>query len=180
VLEEMVGTDKAAGFMTAHRLLGSRVQRRAISVYDLTVDAVGEFDFAVCGSLMLHLRDPVRAMEAIRKVTTGHFLSAEGLRVRATLQHPRRAVALLEADEGLVQWWHPNLAAHRRMVWAAGFVTERQSRPYVIRLGVGHPTETTPKERAFALGRRLLFGHQGLPHVSLLARVDHSVDAVAR
>jgi tRNA (mo5U34)-methyltransferase len=180
VLEGMVGEDKAAGFTTAHRLLGSKVERKAISVYDLTREAVGEFDFAICGSLMLHLQNPVKAMEAIRKVTTGHFLSAEMLRVRATLMHPRRAVALLEADEGLVQWWHPNLAAHRRMVWAAGFVTEKQSRPYVIRLGEGHPTGYTLKERAFALGRRAIFGHHGLPHVSLLARVDHSVDAVAR
>jgi tRNA (mo5U34)-methyltransferase len=177
-LEAMVGEDKAAGFTTAHRLLGSKVQRKAVSVYDLSPETVGEFDVAVMGSLMLHLRDPVRALEAIRSVTREWFLSAELLRIRATLRNPRRPVALLDADQGLVQWWHPNLAAHRRMIWAAGFKREKQSRPYVIRLGEGHPTETTLKHRAFSLGRRALLGHDGLPHVAILARADRDVDGV--
>lgn len=177
-LEAMAGEDKAAGFATARRLLDSKVQRRAVSVYDLSPETVGEFDVVVCGSLLLHLRDPVRALQAIRSVTRDRFLSAEVLRVRATLMHPRRPVALLDADQSLVQWWHPNLAAHRRMLWAAGFVNERQTRPYVIRLGAGHPTETTLKHRAFALGRRALFGHEGLPHVAILARADHTLDDV--
>ncbi|MCK9250921.1 MAG: methyltransferase domain-containing protein [Solirubrobacteraceae bacterium] len=176
-LEAMVGDDKAAGFATAHRLLGSRVRRREISVYDLSPDTVGEFDVVVCGSLMLHLRDPIRAMEAIRSVTAGAFLSAEGLRLRATLMHPRRPMALLDADPAMVQWWHPNLAGHRRMLYAAGFRIVRQSRPYVVRLGAGHPTDATAIHRALALGRRVLLGSDGLPHVAILTRPDPDAHA---
>ncbi|MGE4428829.1 MAG: class I SAM-dependent methyltransferase [Solirubrobacteraceae bacterium] len=176
-LEAMVGDDKAAGFATAHRLLRSRVQRREISVYDLSPETVGEFDVAVCGSLMLHLRDPIRAMEAIRSVTREAFLSAEAFRIRATVMHPRRPLAWLDADPSLVQWWHPNLAGHRRMLYAAGFRTVRQSRPYVIRAGAAHPTSTTLHHRALSLGRRALLGSDGFPHVAILTRPDPDAHA---
>ena len=41
------------------------------SVYDLDPERDGRFDVVVCGSLLLHLRDPVRALEAIRGVCAG-------------------------------------------------------------------------------------------------------------
>ena len=40
---------------------------------------VGSFDVVILGSLLLHLRDPVRALEAIRSVTNGVFMSVEAV-----------------------------------------------------------------------------------------------------
>src|SRR3954447_9523899 len=59
-LAELAGP-KGAGFEIAHEALGSRVEKVTASVYDLAPERVGTFDVVVCGSLLLHLRDPVGA-----------------------------------------------------------------------------------------------------------------------
>src|SRR5262249_15012822 len=46
----------------AARRLGSRVRRRYLNVYDLAPETVGEFDLVFCGSLLIHLTDPIRAL----------------------------------------------------------------------------------------------------------------------
>src|SRR5438093_4054 len=57
-LEAVAGPDKGAGFRIARELLSSGVQPLAVSAYDLSPGVVGTFDVVVCGSLLLHLRDP--------------------------------------------------------------------------------------------------------------------------
>ena len=47
---------------------GSSVQAIEASAYDLSPEFVGTFDVVVCGSLLLHLREPLRALESIRSV----------------------------------------------------------------------------------------------------------------
>jgi tRNA (mo5U34)-methyltransferase len=56
-------------FATAHRSRGSRVEYKTCSVYDLAPDTVGTFDVVFCGSLLLHLFDPLKALINIRSVT---------------------------------------------------------------------------------------------------------------
>jgi tRNA (mo5U34)-methyltransferase len=169
-MEAIAGDDPGGGFRIAKRLLGSSVERTEMSVYDLTPERLGTFDVVVCGSLMLHLKDPVRALEAIRSVCKGEFLSAEQLSGGLTLLTRRRPLARLRGgDRG--QWWIPNAAAHRSMVVAAGFEIERTSRPYCIPLGPGHPTRGryrgSLRQHAFTLA---LTGHTGVLHAALLAR----------
>ena len=53
----------------AARLLGSRIRRRHLNVYDLRPETVGEFDVVFCGSLLIHLTDPLRALFRIASVT---------------------------------------------------------------------------------------------------------------
>ena len=55
-------------FGLAHRALGSRVQRVERSVYELDTD-LGEFDLVFCGDLLIHLKDPVTAIQRIHSVT---------------------------------------------------------------------------------------------------------------
>ncbi len=69
--------EKGRGFKVARAALGSRVQRELVSVYDLDPGELGQFDVVVCGSLLLHLRDPVRGLEAIGSVCRGSFMSVE-------------------------------------------------------------------------------------------------------
>src|SRR5258708_18180156 len=76
-LAKLAGPEKGRGFRIAADPLGSLVERRPISVYDLDPKLMGMFDVVVCGSLLLHLRDPLRALEAIRTVCSGYFMSAE-------------------------------------------------------------------------------------------------------
>ena len=67
-VREAIGKRQAggAGFEIAKRELGSSVERLDRSVYDLDPADVGEFDLVYLGSLLLHLRDPVAALERVR------------------------------------------------------------------------------------------------------------------
>jgi tRNA (mo5U34)-methyltransferase len=168
-LAAIAGPEKGRGFEIARDLLGSAVRREAISAYDLSPERVGEFDVVVCGSLMLHLREPLRALGAIRSVCRGRFLSAETIDV--TLPR-RRPVARLDGLSELCQWWTPSRAGHRRMVEAAGFDVERASAPYCVRLGPAHPRPPrTAKRLAAEVRMRLVTRSTGVPHAAVLAKV---------
>lgn len=59
-------------FATAKAVLKSKVEYRPMSVYDLSPETIGTFEVVYCGSLLLHLFDPLSALIAIRKVTNGY------------------------------------------------------------------------------------------------------------
>jgi len=57
-------------FATAPAMRQSRVEYQICSVYDLSPETVGGlFDVVYCGSLLLHLQHPLRALINIRSVT---------------------------------------------------------------------------------------------------------------
>jgi tRNA (mo5U34)-methyltransferase len=110
------------GFRIAREALGSSVERVELSVYDATPERVGTFDLVFCGSVLIHLRDQLLALERIASVTApgGMFVSAEEYDRLASL-FPW-AVARWRGDEpSAVVFWRPSLRAWRRMLWAAGF-----------------------------------------------------------
>ena len=121
---------RASAFGIAHELLDSKVERRDQSVYELTTDKVGEFDFAVIGTLLLHLRDPIGALTAIGRVLRGPLLVNDVISLGLTLRSPRTPSAELHADQGLPFWWTPNLAGLKRQVEAAA----SRSRPRAVRI----------------------------------------------
>jgi tRNA (mo5U34)-methyltransferase len=172
-LAAMAGPDPGGGFAIAKRLLGSKVERVEVNVYDLSPESIGVFDVVVCGSLLLHLRDPVRALEAIRRVCHGRFMSAETISSGLTLFSRRTPLARQRGGER-GQWWIPNAACHRRMLEAAGFAIERTSPPYAIPLGPGHPSHgrLTGDLRNRIL-TALLTRSSGVPHAAVLARPMH-------
>ncbi len=165
-----MAAQQGEGFEIAKRLLGSRVERVPISAYDLSPETVGRFDVVVCGSLMLHLRDPVRALESIRSVCSEQFMSAETINLPLTALLRKTSVAALAGGESC-RWLIPNSAGHRQLVVAAGFEIERTTRPYAISFGSAHPRPrggpAARLERGLA---RLLTGSQGIAHAALLAR----------
>jgi tRNA (mo5U34)-methyltransferase len=166
--QEFVGDDPGAGFKIAKRILGSSVERIELSVYDLDPERVGTFDVVTCGSLLLHLRDPVRALEAIRSVCAGQFLSAEQIDLPLTVLRRRTPAARFQSGNRC-QWWISNAAGHAALVRSAGFRISKRIRPYSNPYGPGHP------HRA-GLGRsvveRLLTGGTGVPHAALLAEPE--------
>lgn len=164
-------TTTGRGFEVAKRLLDSKVERRVLSVYELGPDAVGTFDVVVCGSLLLHLKNPIGALEAIRSVCTEAFLSAEQIDPILAIAH-RRAPAARQRGGEKGQWWIPNPRGHAEMVAAAGFEIERTTRPYAIPLAPGH-ADARPgrlRRRLGLLPGRLLTRGPGMPHAALLAR----------
>lgn len=161
-----VAGEKGQGFAIASKVLSSSVRRVFISVYDLSPENVGVFDVVVCGSLLLHLRDPFRALESVRSVCKGSFMSLEQIDVDLSVMHRRKPLTTL-AHINRTQWHVPNLAGHRQMVAAAGFRIDRAIRPYGLAFGVAHPRPSGGPLRR--LKTRLVTGSFGVPHSALLA-----------
>jgi tRNA (mo5U34)-methyltransferase len=162
----------AAGFDLAREALDSRVERIDLSVYDLEPARVGTFDIVFLGSLLLHLRDPIAALGAIRSVCQGTLVCSEAVELWPSLLRPRTPSARL-AGFDQPWWWQPNVAAFHRMLASAGFAITRRSRPYFIPLGAEHPLP--PWRHALrsvftAEGREgLVIRLAGVPHVAAAA-----------
>lgn len=107
------------GFALAHRALGSSVKRVPGSVYELDPDRMGCFDLVHSGDLLIHLRDPCRALEHIRSVTAGEALLSEVFDPALGSSEPRM-IRYLGGSE-MVGWWVPALDTLVQMVADAGF-----------------------------------------------------------
>jgi tRNA (mo5U34)-methyltransferase len=155
------GAGEHPGFDIAHRALGSRVRRIELSAYDASPGELGTFDFVLAGSILRHLRDPVKALAALRTVVDGVLLSADGFSPTLSLLRPFTPAADLSGLD-VPAWWSPNVAGRRRLLEAAGFRIVRTGRPYFLRRGPG------AAERG--RGPRELFTNAlGLPQLWILA-----------
>jgi len=161
---------EGTGFETVHREFCSNVQRRELSVYDLDPDEIGTFDFIYLGSLLLHLRDPVKALSRVRGVCSGQFLLCDAIDVTKTVLFPREPVAALEG-KGRPWWWRPNVCALERMVDAAGFTRHETKR---LRLTPGRGQSPPPINRATLTNRvlreQVFHARIGDPHAAILCR----------
>jgi tRNA (mo5U34)-methyltransferase len=119
---------KGARFEMARAALGSRVRREERSVYDLGPD-LGTFDLVFCGDLLLHLKDPIAALERIRTVTAGSAIVCNPITRIRFLE--RRPLARFDGIDEF-QWWVTNLAGLVRMLRAAGFPKVEAGRPFEL------------------------------------------------
>lgn len=158
------------GFEIVTDALGSSVIRQECSVYDLSPARVGTFDFVYFGSLLLHLRDPVGALEAVRSVCRGQMLLVDAIDPYLTLLHPRRAVAHFDGL-GRPWWWKPNLFGLARLIKSAGFQVVASPRQVYIPAGAGQPKRRLdPRLLRTTDGRdQLIRWVKGDPHAAILA-----------
>jgi tRNA (mo5U34)-methyltransferase len=167
------GPPKGAGFRIAKELMDSEVQWRPLGIYDLDPADIGTFDVVVMGSLLLHLRDPLRALEAVRRVTDGVFLSSDQIELGLTLKSRTRPLFTLNGSGKDCQWFNFNAAGHERLLFAAGFAIERRSKPFTIRFN-HHPSEfpRSARQAVRRAGTRYLTGgsEAGILHQALLGR----------
>jgi tRNA (mo5U34)-methyltransferase len=129
---------RGANFATAAEAFGSTVERRVVSVYEATPEMLGTFDFAFCGSVLMHLRDQLLALERIAGLVRegGSFVSAEGY-YRWAARLPL-AVSRYRADRPKdIVFWEPNPRAWRRMLWTAGFDDVREHARFKLRARAG-------------------------------------------
>jgi len=168
-----VGTRKGRGegFEIAREALGSRVLRLERSIYELSPEEDGSFDFVYLGSLLLHLSDPIRALKRVRSVCAGELLAVDAIELGLTLSHPRRPTATLDAV-GRPWWWKPNLAALVRMIEASGFEIAAPPRRCFMPPGPGQPkSKVTRRALLSRTGREVLLRERrGDPHGVVLAR----------
>jgi tRNA (mo5U34)-methyltransferase len=161
--------NKHVGFEVAHRAFASEVRWRELSAYDLAPDLVGEFDFVFIGSLLLHLRDPVGALMAIRSVARGDVLSVDAISALLTLLHPSQPIARFEAP-GWPLWWVLNRTAYLRLFDAAGLRVLHAGRPFFLRTGPGFGATPRSRRRVYGRLQSTSVARFGIPHAWVLAR----------
>jgi tRNA (mo5U34)-methyltransferase len=132
-----------AGFEFAHTALKSKVNKKIVSVYELSPERVGEFDLVFLSDLLLHLRDPQTALDRVRSV-------CRGVAYIADVCHPDLetgdSTCLAEYPTwvpGEYVWWRMNANTIKAMLAEAGFdVIEELAR---FRLNVpGARSESLP------------------------------------
>ncbi|MDQ3647014.1 MAG: class I SAM-dependent methyltransferase [Actinomycetota bacterium] len=165
-------------FELAREALGSRVEWVPGSVYDLRPGMVGTFDFVFLGSMLLHLRDPTRALAAVRTVVDGELLVNDAVSLPLTWLRPWWPAARLVGGAGDPNWWIPNVAGLRRLVETAGYRVLASGRPYFLGWGKGlatvpvqlvHQVSLKPPHRIPIQLIRHLRDRMGIPHAWLLA-----------
>jgi tRNA (mo5U34)-methyltransferase len=114
---------RGKGFALARELLGASVDRRNLSIYHATPEELdGQFDLVFCGSVLIHLRDQLLALERMAALTKpgGLLISAEEYdRLASLVPFP---VSRYRADrDSAVVFWLPGIRTWARMMWTAGY-----------------------------------------------------------
>jgi tRNA (mo5U34)-methyltransferase len=116
---------RGEGFELAREALGSSVDRVGTSIYDAGPETLGgRFDLVFCGSVLIHLRDPMLALERMADLCRGRLILAEE-RSRKLDLLPLKA-AEFRGDTPWSVWWVPSTRTWLSMVSAAGFEDVRR------------------------------------------------------
>ena len=141
---------RGEGFELAKQAFGSSVRRVGTTVYEATPEVLGgTFDLVFIGSVAIHLRDPMLALERLANLCRGRLIFAdEYSRKLSMLPWP---AAEFRGHTPWMTWWRPSIRTWVSMLETAGFV-------YVERYG------------RFNMRFRSMRG--GVPHVVLHATGD--------
>lgn len=136
---DVIGIDYAppdtTGFPTAAKILGSKVPYIVDNVYDLTPETYGVFDVVLFLGVIYHLRNPLLALDKIRKLMKpGGLLFVESiLSTDETIKnldiplwrfYPRNTFNNDDTNK-----WAPNLPGLRMVVEEAGFAVKNSLQP---------------------------------------------------
>jgi len=107
------------GFEVASEILDSRVERILGRIYDLPALLDRTFDLVLCSNVLPHLRDPLAALEALRRVLKpgGRLILA----ARTERTRPEESYAVFVGDPDAFAWWVPSREALLRMCRTSGF-----------------------------------------------------------
>lgn len=126
-------------------LLKADISYVQTSIYDLEPPAAA-FDLVVCGSVLLHLPDPVGAIRRIHDVCGGQALISTACPSysRLTSRPVCELQARKAADGDYFHWWDLGAAALTRMLLAAGFSAVTNVRHFTLRSEPGRAAFATP------------------------------------
>ena len=137
---KVTATDvRPGGFLVAKELLGSKVEFKRRSVYELDPKDLEQFDIVLCMGLIYHLRHPLMALDCLydmcrelmileSHVCDNWFIDKEG-RARELqdfspelLDYPiARFYPGRELRNDPSNWWSPNEICLRRMLESSGY-----------------------------------------------------------
>ncbi len=123
---------RGEGFELARAALGSSVNRVGMSIYEATPEALGgRFDLILCGSVLVHLRDPVLALERMAALCGGQAILAEAYSRRLEWM-PRLKLAEFRGEGPWMTWWRPTSRTWQSMARCAGFEDVRLHGRFVM------------------------------------------------
>jgi tRNA (mo5U34)-methyltransferase len=105
-------------FDIAREALRSKVRKQHINIYDISPKTVGVHDLAFCGSLLIHLTDPIKALWNIAEVTREKAIIA----MVVSKEEAERPIALMIGHQQGDGWWIPTRACLELMAVSAGFM----------------------------------------------------------
>jgi tRNA (mo5U34)-methyltransferase len=111
---------RGRGFRLAKELFESKVERVNCSIYNAKSEELGTFDLIFCGSVLIHLRDQLLALERIAGLCRGTFITAEEYDPWMNFIPFPGSRYLADRDKAVV-YWLPSIRTWRRMLWTAGF-----------------------------------------------------------
>jgi tRNA (mo5U34)-methyltransferase len=159
-------------FEVARDALGSKVDRRFVSVYDLDRANEGTFDVAFLGTLLHHLRDPIGALQGVRRVVDGRLVLVAIFSPLKTALLPFTPVTELLEYGGHPFYEMPNIAGLRRQLELGGWEIEKWGRVHLQGYGAGWvnaPLQWRGRINMRTFPRQLLL-RRGAMHISVLAR----------
>jgi tRNA (mo5U34)-methyltransferase len=143
-----------APFRLCARLLGSRVERRYSTIYDLSAERLGRagFDLVFLGDILVHTLRPLDALVAAARLCRGTLVIAQEM--PGTFND---APAMLyrggeNPGEDDICWWLPNEACFRQLLKKLGFADV---------LAVGN-NEGLLRPAGFKYSRRILHARRTL------------------
>jgi tRNA (mo5U34)-methyltransferase len=104
------------GYFLAHETLRSKVQRVEMNVYDLSPERLGKFDLVHLGSLLLHLKNPIKALENVYDVTKSRAVIADCYSPKL----PLKIMRYLGGQENCA-WWSMSLGCLTQIIKDSGF-----------------------------------------------------------
>jgi tRNA (mo5U34)-methyltransferase len=123
------------GFLTASRILGSRVDDLEIDVMDLAPDRIGTFDLVLFVGVLYHMRHPLLALERVASVAGDQLIFDS----HTAMIKERDPMMLFypgtELNNDPTNWWGPNPPAVEAMLRDVGFRRIERKHPELIRQG---------------------------------------------
>jgi len=123
--------EKGEGFRLASEILGSSVKKEICSVYDISRERLGTFDMVFCSDLLIHLRDPLAAIEAIWNVTDSFAVFADVYHPELEAFKQNALVEFCQAGQSDV-WWRPSVRAYRLWLMLARFSRIEEKSRFVL------------------------------------------------
>ena len=123
---------RGEGFELARRAFGSSVERVGMTIYDATPERLGgSFDLVFVGSVLIHLRDPMLALERLAALCRERLIVADEYSPRLDLV-PIPA-AEFRGHTQFMTWWRPSKRALKLMIATAGFEEVEQRDAFRLR-----------------------------------------------
>jgi tRNA (mo5U34)-methyltransferase len=117
-MDEKMKRHMKDAFHFAKRALNSKVERIEANIYEVSPETVGVFDVVFCGSLLIHLTNPLRAIYKMQSVVRERCIICTSIYPVDSTE----PLAYFHGTADGMAFWAPNMTCLEKMCLAAGFV----------------------------------------------------------